>query len=425
MSAFKITEHTIGTQVVETGTFVVSYPTNRDAGFYRNAFGHRIVTETGDLYKHPEDFTVSHGATGMTVTWANARTLTVGTLLYVQFNENADQAFQNEARAVRRRDIYRAKQLVPMRIDLGAPDVLDADGYCVSQDLTAAGVFSVSATAAAAILAAALVGTADVPRNVVAAWTTTAILTITGTDEYGQTMVEKSASGTTLTGKKAFKTVTNIATSASITALTVGTGDVIGLPIHVPTVSNLRRELQSGVSLAKFGPHKIYIPIQISSTDLLAGTAQQFNAPCAGYITGLRGICQVGVTTGGDITVEANTVAVVGLSITVANSATAGTQYNDSVLKIATGLCAAGDDCTVTPAAAFATAGEMNVEVIFEPIEEANGTFVAGVATEPTATSGDVRGTYDPIEVCNGTLEFSLYVDVEDPDYLGLEQFTA
>ena len=124
-----------------------------------------------------------------------------------------------------------------MRIDpivkwnLGTPDTADANGVVESQDLTALGVFSVDTTAAAAIAAAALAGVMDVPRNIVAAWTGTAVITITGTDAYDNVLVESSASGTSLAGKKAFKTVNNVSVSADVTALTVGTGNVLGLPI--------------------------------------------------------------------------------------------------------------------------------------------------------------------------------------------------
>lgn len=82
-------------------------------------------------------------------------------------------------------------------------------------------------------LAAAGVATMDVPRNIVAAWTGAAILTITGTDYYGQPQTEVSASGTTFTGKKAFATVTAITVSANVTLATVGTGNALGLPFRV------------------------------------------------------------------------------------------------------------------------------------------------------------------------------------------------
>lgn len=119
------------------------------------------------------------------------------------------------------------------QIDLGAPDVADANGICESQDLTAAGVASVNTTAAAAIAAAALAGVMDVPRGLVAAWTGAAVLTVTGTDVYGNVLKESSASGTSFAGKKAFKTVTNFAVSANVTALTIGTSDVLGLPYAI------------------------------------------------------------------------------------------------------------------------------------------------------------------------------------------------
>ena len=75
----------------------------------------------------------------------------------------------------------------------------------------------------------------DVPRNVIAAWTNTAILTVIGTDFYGQPQTEASASGTSFTGKKAFATITSITVSANVTGATVGTGNVLGLPFKTVT----------------------------------------------------------------------------------------------------------------------------------------------------------------------------------------------
>ena len=80
----------------------------------------------------------------------------------------------------------------------------------------------------------------------VAAWTTTAVLTVTGTDEYGSVVVESSASGTSLAGKKAFKTITAVAASTAITGCTVGTGDVLGLPVFIPNIGCVIAELEDG-----------------------------------------------------------------------------------------------------------------------------------------------------------------------------------
>lgn len=115
----------------------------------------------------------------------------------------------------------------------GTPIVGDADGVCASQGVTppALGVIN-------GVLASGGVATFDHPRNVVAAWTGTAVLTVTGTDVYGQTVVESSASGTSFTGKKAFKTVTQVSFGSAVTAATVGTGDVLGLP-YVSTIGDV------------------------------------------------------------------------------------------------------------------------------------------------------------------------------------------
>lgn len=112
-------------------------------------------------------------------------------------------------------------------ISLGKPAAAAANNIALSQAVVGPG--------AGFVLNGALVvnGVAilDFPRTIVAAWTTNSTVVVTGKDEYGQTMTESSAAGTTsLTGKKAFKQITSISSSASITAATVGTGAILGLP---------------------------------------------------------------------------------------------------------------------------------------------------------------------------------------------------
>jgi hypothetical protein len=113
-------------------------------------------------------------------------------------------------------------------LELGSPATADPDGICASQGITPPALGLINGA-----LASGGVATFDVPRNVVAAWTTTAVLTVTGTDVYGETLVESSASGTSFAGKKAFKTITQISVSVAVTAFTAGSGDVLGLPIRV------------------------------------------------------------------------------------------------------------------------------------------------------------------------------------------------
>jgi hypothetical protein len=120
-------------------------------------------------------------------------------------------------------------------LNLGAPAAGAANSIALSQAVGVGASFILNGALVVAApagfnLAGQTVAVFDVPRNVIGAWTTASVLTITGRDEYGQTMSEATASGTAHTGKKAFKIITGVTSSASITAATLGTGTVLGLP---------------------------------------------------------------------------------------------------------------------------------------------------------------------------------------------------
>src|SRR5688500_103923 len=81
-------------------------------------------------------------------------------------------------------------QITPMlAVALGIIATADADGGCASQALSTGVDGAINGA-----LAASGVATFATARNVVAAWTGAAVITITGTDEYGETIVESSAS---------------------------------------------------------------------------------------------------------------------------------------------------------------------------------------------------------------------------------------
>jgi hypothetical protein len=110
-----------------------------------------------------------------------------------------------------------------------APAAAAANNVCASQSSSG----GTNALAINGALASSGVATTDFARNLVAAWTNTAIMTVTGTDYYGQTQTEVSASGTSFTGKKAFKTVTAVTFNAAVTGATVGTGVKFGMPHRI------------------------------------------------------------------------------------------------------------------------------------------------------------------------------------------------
>lgn len=245
---FKTSETIVSTDIDTGDTVVFQYPVGMSAGMF-SAHGHKLwVDRFQRLLASPADFTVAFGGSNITLTYLGATTIPEGARLNAQFNiEGTDK---NEAPGTIHPDTKRVVANGLIEILLGAPITADPNGFVETQNLTSAGVFSVDGTVAAALTAAALKGVTDVPRNVVAAWTGTAVLTITGLDEYGKVVKESSASGTSFAGKKAFAKITDIQVSANVTGLTVGTGDVLGLPVFLPSTALVLKELQDGAAAA-------------------------------------------------------------------------------------------------------------------------------------------------------------------------------
>lgn len=250
----------LGGAVATSGTFTVNYPAGKTAADYKSAGGHYFLA-LGATYRQPKDFTLSFGASAVTVTYLGATTLPANTPVFFQLEEVGDAKQEKGVVGTARTpvDIPGLRKLSLIQVDLGAPATADADGISASQSL-------VTLASPSALLNGAVGATLDVPRNVVAAWTNTAILTITGKDQYGQTVVEKTASGTSHTGKKAFKSITSITTNADVTGLTVGTGVVLGLPVFLPTAGYVHAELQDGATVGSAGTFAAGLAANTAST---------------------------------------------------------------------------------------------------------------------------------------------------------------
>jgi hypothetical protein len=231
--------------VPDAGTFAVSYPSNAspdfgavDEGAFFGAMGHKFVLGQGEL-EFPTQFDLTFTTSTITVTNKSGSTWAAGTDWTLQLNQQGKRIFRTESATGTGRTINRAARSDSVLMNLGAPDTADADGISASQSVLAA---------AAALLNGAVGATLDVPRNVVGAWTGAAVVTVVGYDEYGEVVKESSASGTTFTGKKAFKKITSIKPDANITLATFGTGDVLGLPVFLPSAGHVVKELQDGVA---------------------------------------------------------------------------------------------------------------------------------------------------------------------------------
>ena len=239
---YDIVAVTLGASVAAGGTFTASYPSGKTAADYLGGDDHLLISGASEaLFAKNGDFSIAPGASNITVSILRGRGFTAGEVVNLHLDRAA--IGPGEEAVMANPDQMTVSTVV--RINLGKPATSDADGAVASQACTAA---SGLATGINGALASGGVATFDVPRAVVAAWTGTAVLTVTGTDQYGNVVKESSASGTSLTGKKAYKTITGVSTSADITGLTVGTGKVLGLPVFLPSGASVLKEMEDGAA---------------------------------------------------------------------------------------------------------------------------------------------------------------------------------
>ena len=229
--SFKNINTTLASAVATSGTFTVAYPTGTNSGSFFGGTKHKLFA-LQTLYSAPTDFTLAFGAASITVTWLKSITLPAGTAIALQ----ADILGEGDKFDTDPGDAQNISFATPVIINLGAPVAAAAAGLSASASIGAAG---------SAVL---LTTTLDVPRNVVGAWTNNSNVVVTGKDVYGRTVVESVTGAAAFTGKKAFKTITSITSSAAITSATFGWGDVLGLPVWLPSTGLVIKELQDGAA---------------------------------------------------------------------------------------------------------------------------------------------------------------------------------
>lgn len=227
---------TLTAAVANAATYTAAYPSNRDEGSYASV-GHKLSV-AGALLSSPADFTLTFGTGDITVTNASGASWPAGAVVL---------ELKRSGEAPKSLDTDRARATSTVEVMLGAPDTADVNG-----------VFEAFSGAAGAITldGALLDGDAvvfDVPRNIVidSGGADTAVLTFTGTDEYGVTMTEAiTLNGTTaVLGNKAFKTITAVTSSATISnGAFAGPGNKLGLPVFVPGAGNIVAESEDGAA---------------------------------------------------------------------------------------------------------------------------------------------------------------------------------
>jgi hypothetical protein len=240
----------IATAVPLAGTFPVPYPAGTSGAIFANAVNHKLYA-MGSEYAAPKDFTIVFGAPTMTVTWNGQTVLPVGENVRIGLDILGADVDD---------DVPLNRQIVRAPIVgfyFGAPAAASANSIALTQAV---------AGGSAAILNGARGGNLDVPRNVVAAWTGTAVATIRGVDVDGQPVSELSASGVSHTGKKAFAAITEIRFQNAITALTIGHGLQLGFPTRVNSATQLIYEVKNGVIAAPTGATTVGITTASTGT---------------------------------------------------------------------------------------------------------------------------------------------------------------
>lgn len=244
--SFSVISGILASAVADTGTFAVSYPSGKDEGDFFRAHGHKLTIEQNDAYSFPGDFDITLGTSTITVTNRSGTTWAQGAAFRLQVEEQGDRQYRSDS--IPGAMVASAVKGSVILVNLGAPDAIVTNGVALSQNRTGAGALLVNGG-----LATGGVATLDRPRNVIvdSGGADTAVITVTGTDVYGKVMSEAiTMNGTTaVAGLKAFKTITALASDATVTnGLFIGTGDVLGLPVFLPETAFVLKELEDGVA---------------------------------------------------------------------------------------------------------------------------------------------------------------------------------
>lgn len=239
--SFSVISGSISTAVADAGTFTASYPSGKDEGDFFRAHGHKLLIGQ-NLYSYPEDFDITLGTASITVTNNSGTTWPAGDAFRLQVEEQGERQYRGTNGLL----VASTLKGSVVKVNLGAPDTIDPDGIAASQNRTGAGALLVNGA-----LATGGVATLDRPRNVVidSGGADTAVITVTGTDVYGVVMSEAITlnGATAVAGKKAFKTITALASDATVTnGFFAGPGDVLGLPVFLASIGDVLKELEDG-----------------------------------------------------------------------------------------------------------------------------------------------------------------------------------
>jgi hypothetical protein len=251
-SKWDVASATLSAATGSGGTFTVSYPGNKSAEDYLGGTDHQLISQSSRiLYAEKDEFTLAFGASNITVTMNTNIAMGLGETIYLHIDRSeGDGDVVDAAEDLARSAVMTAMEVV--KVSLGAPETADADAVCTAEDLS--GGSADDAIPVDGADASGGVATLDVPRALTFTSSgddTGITFTATGTDVFGATVVETvtGANAGAAAGKKAFKTVTGVTISgATAGTISVGKGDVLGLPVFVADAVDLLAEAEDGAT---------------------------------------------------------------------------------------------------------------------------------------------------------------------------------
>lgn len=254
----------LASAVTTSGTITFGYPSGRSRGDYTVGVDHRLVWN-GNTYRFGRDITIAFNATTVVVTLVATATIPAGASVYLELDRNGGgdgTSFLQQLHDldVRLASCGMAAVLAPtVLLSLGSPITVDRDGIRASAAFTNPSGTTVATGTSLTLDGARVSGgvaTLDVPRNVTiysGSNISTFTFRVTGTDMYGEAMIEDIAgpNATTTQGVKAFKTVTSVVAYGATTgnaATEVGFGKVLGLPVFVPNTGHVLLERENNAA---------------------------------------------------------------------------------------------------------------------------------------------------------------------------------
>jgi hypothetical protein len=251
------------------------------------------------------------------------------------------------------------------------------------------------------------VGRADVSRGIriVASGAATAILTFTGTDMYGDTVTEaiQLNGATPVFGLKAFNTVTGISSNGAVgggVTINAGTADILVADVDCIAASQAQAATVTLNGACAYGSPAHAV----------------FDCPRAIVIDADGATTNVATVTGKDIYGETMREAITFNGTTAVNGKKAFIRV-DSITVAGTpdavNVFIGTTNILGLPVKVLDNGLIMAVENELPKIDTL-GTFVAGVTTTATTTTGDVRGTYLPNVTPTGVVSVCLLCYVHD-----------